>query len=159
MGTNLRVIAPSRRKPLPGDVFVLQLPDESFIPGRVIAVDVVAAGFPGAILIYIFRSREQQPDVPPVESLRATELLVPPILTNRLPWSRGYFQTLANLPLVEGEVLSQHCFRSSQGRYFDETATELPVPVEPCGDWSLQSFRTIDDQVSDAFWIPRAPDL
>lgn len=144
---------------MPGDVFLLQPSNESFIPGRVIAVDVVAAGFPGAVLIYIFRTRAQVPVVPPLESLSPSQLLLPPILTNRLPWSRGYFRTLANLPLAEDEVLPRHCFRSSQGRYFDETATEVSGPTEPCGDWALQSFRTIDDQVSDALWIPRAADL
>ena len=40
------------------------------------------------------------------------------------------------------------------GRYFDECGNPLESPVEPVGEFSLQSFRTIDDQVSDALEIP-----
>ncbi len=74
-------------------------------------------------------------------------------------WSRGYFEILANVPLTADDVLVQHCFRSaSRGRYFDEHGNELPGLAEPIGDHGLYSFRTIDDQVSDALGIDRAPE-
>lgn len=77
-------------------------------------------------------------------------------MTNTLPWSRGYFETLENRPLETGEVLREHCFRSSKGKYYDEHSNELSGPVEPCGDWGLQSYRTIDDEISDALGIPQS---
>ena len=82
---------------------------------------------------------------------------MPPIMTNRPPWSHGYFRILGNLPLRD-EVLARHCFRDSRGRYLDERQHEMPGPVEPCGDRALFSFRGIDRRVSDAIGIPRAPD-
>ncbi len=79
------------------------------------------------------------------------------MMTNKLPWSRGYFRTIENMPLAEGEVLPRHCFRAKFRKDFAEAAIELPGDIEPCGDWVLHSFRTIDDEVSDALGIPRVP--
>jgi hypothetical protein len=42
--TNLRVIRPARKKPERGDVFALQLPDETYMFGRVIRTDADAGG-------------------------------------------------------------------------------------------------------------------
>ncbi|WP_019876256.1 Imm26 family immunity protein [Sporichthya polymorpha] len=159
--TNLRVLKPSRKKPQPGDVFAMQLPDESFLFGRVVSTQAqwtLAAGADPANLIYIYRGRSVTVDLPDRAAMRPDRLLVSPIMTNQRPWSMGYFQTLANLPLEAAEVLPRHCFLSaSRGRYFDEHGRELPGPVEPVGDHALHSFRTIDDQVSDAMGICRAP--
>ncbi len=80
------------------------------------------------------------------------------MMTNKLPWSKGYFQTVDHWPLEPGDLLRQHCFLSgARARYFDEAGNELPGPVEPVGDYGLHSFRTIDDAVSDALGIDRAP--
>jgi hypothetical protein len=68
------------------------------------------------------------------------------------------------MPLEPGDVLEQHCFRTFRGRhfdlpvYYDDANHELPGPVEPVGSWGLDSFRTIDDKVSDALGIPRVPE-
>lgn len=159
--TNLRVLKPSRKKPKPGDVFALQI-EEQFLFGRVISTDAkwtLAEGAGPAVLIYIFRGRSSEKAVPDRAAMRPEQLLVSPIMTNQLPWSRGYFETLANVPLAADEVLPQHSFLSaSRGRYFDERGAELPGPIEPVGDHGLHSFRTIDDQVSDALGVPRAPE-
>jgi hypothetical protein len=87
-----------------------------------------------------------------------TGLMVPPIMTNRLPWSKGYFENVDHWPFERGDVLEQHCFRRSNGQYFDEANHELPGPVEPVGDWGLHSYRTIDDEISEALRLPLAPD-
>lgn len=158
MATNLEVFKPSRSKPRAGDVFALRL-GERFRFGRIISTEAMAGwSMPGSILIYIFRASSLELTMPDGELTRADNLLVAPLMTNRLPWSRGYFQTIGNRPLAPGDVLAQHCFRSSNGRYFDESARELPGPIEPCGDWGLHSYRTIDDEVSAALGIPRAPE-
>lgn len=159
--TNLRVLKPSRKKAKPGDLFALQHVDEQFSFGRVISTGAkwtLAEGAGPAVLIYIFREQSRNKVVPEEVAMRPEHLLVAPIMTNHLPWSRGYFETLANIPLKAGDVLPQHCFHSaSRGRYFDDHGIELPGPIEPVGDHGLHSFRTIDDQVSDARGLPRAP--
>lgn len=158
MATNLEVLKPSRSKPKAGDIFAMRLGDE-FRFGRVISTEALAGwSMPGAILIYVFRTSASELTVPEEDVTRIDNLLIAPVMTNRIPWSRGYFQTIGNRPLAPADVLAQHSFRSSNGRYFDEGARELPGPVEPCGDWGLHSYRTIDDEISGALGLPTAPE-
>ena len=156
--TNLRVLKPSRKKLHAGDVFTMQLPDEDFLFGRVVSTEAkwALAASANAILIYVYRHRSRVAEVPVGSAMRPSELLVPPIMINRLPWSRGYFQTLSRVPLESEDVLPQHCFHSaSRGRYYDEHGNELWGPTQPVGDHGLHSFRTVDDLISDALGIPR----
>ena len=90
--------------------------------------------------------------------MRRGELLVPPLLTNRLPWTKGYFEVIENRPIGALDRLPQHCFADLAGRCFDERSNPLPGPIEPVGVWGLKSFRTIDDEVSKALGLPLAPD-
>jgi hypothetical protein len=90
--------------------------------------------------------------------LLASNLLVSPVMINRLPWSRGYFDTIGHLDLQDGEVLPQHCFRRSNGDYFDADGRQMSRPVEPVGDYGLHSFRTVDDLLSDALGFDRVSD-
>ncbi len=114
---------------------------------------------PAAILIYVYRRCFVSREPPDRSLLSCNDLLVPPMMTNRLPWSRGYFETVGYWPLDTDDVLPQHCFFSPvRGRYFDEAVNELPGPVEPVGDYGLHSYRSIDDAVSEALGFPRAPD-
>jgi hypothetical protein len=153
---NLRVLKPSRRPPKPGDVFALSPAADVFVFGRV--VDPVAVlGSITAVLLYVYTAVRSAP-TPPLEELVREKLLIPPLFTNRLPWSRGYFDTLAWEPLEERDVLPQHCFRDSRGWLFDDHGNRLQQAVEPVGIYMLDSFRTIDDSVCDALGIPRAPD-
>lgn len=155
--TNLTVLRPSRKAPRSGDLFVLQ-PDDQFLYGRVIRTDAMAGpSIRGAILLYIYALRSATPTEPERSAVSRDDLLLPPLMTNRLPWSRGYFETIANWPLEAGEVHDPHCFRDRiRGTYHDDQANELPEPVEPVGPYGLQSFRTIDDRVSDALGLSRA---
>jgi hypothetical protein len=155
------VLQPSRKKLRAGDVFAMQMPDDLYLFGRVISTDAVS-GFSfsaSAILIYVFRTRSEVKAPPRREDLRPDNLLVPPILINRLPWSRGYFETIDHRPLEQEDLLKQHCFLSSvRGQYFDEKGHELPGPVEPVGRYGLNSYRTADDKISKALGFERVPD-
>jgi hypothetical protein len=154
--TNLAILKKSRHRLREGDVFVMRPPDGLYLYGRVIST-VAKAGWsmPGAILIYVYRSRSSQKAAVP--TLALGDLLLPPMMTNRLGWSRGYFETIGNKPLQPGDVLRHHCFENFAGRYFDETAAELPGPIAPVGTWGLHSYRSIDDEISKALGIPLAP--
>ncbi|MCZ7627614.1 MAG: immunity 26/phosphotriesterase HocA family protein [Microthrixaceae bacterium] len=157
--TNLQVLSPSRKKPKVGDVFALQLPDGRYLFGRVISTEAMAGpSMGGAILIYVYRERSDQKELPERAELRPDRLLVSPIMTNQQPWTKGYFETIENLPVDGDDVLDQHCFRRWDGRYFDEALNELPGPIEPVGDYGVHSYRTIDDEISDALGFDRAPD-
>jgi hypothetical protein len=155
--TNLEILKPSRKRLHPGDVFALYIGDEySF--GRIITVEAKPGySMRNAVLIYVYRTRMGAKELPERSELRPDNLIVSPMMTNRLPWSRGYFEFVANIELDDADILPQHCFRSSYGEYFDESLNRLPGAVEPVGDWGLHSFRTIDDELSDALGIPRVP--
>jgi hypothetical protein len=157
--TNLRVLRRSRRKPCVGDVFAMQLPDDTYLFGRVIGaeLDLPRAPTPCAYLIYVY-SRRSTSKVPDWAELQPHQLLLPPVFINRMPWTKGYFETVDSRDLQESDLLRHHCFRRFNGTYLDEAGEILPGPVEPCGDWGLSSYRWLDDQVSDALGIPRVPD-
>lgn len=156
---NLRVLKPSRKKLHVGDVFVMQLPDNCYSFGRVVSLDTEIVSMKGVILIYVYRERSDRKVPPDNEALSPNRLLMPPIMTNRLPWSRGYFETLVNRPLDDHDTLGVHCFRDFlTGRYFDEALNELSGPTEPVGEYGLHSYRTIDDKIGSALGLELAPD-
>jgi hypothetical protein len=156
--TNLQVLKPSRKKPAAGDVFAMQLPDDSYIFGRVIEADLQdfnRAPMPGSYLIYVYsvRSSEKQPDL---GALLPDRLLLPPVFINRMPWAKGYFENVGHEDLSSRLLLQQYCFwDAARARYVDEKLIPLPRELQPCGDWGLSSYRWLDDQVSDALGIPR----
>lgn len=154
---NLIALTKSRRAPQVGDIFVMQPPDGQFLYGRVISTNAKPLGdeFLG-VLIYIYRARSSVKT--PVPELSREQLLLAPIMTNRLPWSKGYFEHVENHPLHGTDRLARHCFQNSYGRYFDEVGNELTSPVQPTGRFALKSYRTIDDAISEALGIPLSPD-
>jgi hypothetical protein len=158
--TNLRVLKKTRRSPEVGDVFAMQLSDLGFLFGLVVKANVKQgqAPMPGANLIYVFRVRADRLS-PDLVMLRPDQLLLPPIWTNALAWSRGRFQTVAKVEIDATRVLPGHCFwRVANSRYVDEFGEPVGTRTEPCGDWGLVSYRWIDDRISDALGIPRVPE-
>ena len=153
---NLAQLKRTRRAPEVGDVFAMKPPDGQFLFGRVIDTNANPLGIGGAILIYIYRARS--PKKAPVPELPRDQLLVPPIMTNKRPWTMGYFEHVEHRPLSATDKLPQHCFRDTRGWYFDEAGKRLPGPLDPVGSFGLGSFRTIDDEISRALRIPLAPD-
>lgn len=157
--TNMRVLQPSRKRRLPGDVFVYQMPDAMFRFGRLIATDVPVFG--AAHMVYFFRGASVDKVAP--QEVHPADLLMPPLLMNQKPWTLGYFEVIERRPLKSGDILAVHCFRSMMLRYgkyqyFNDCGCELEQPVEPCGYWSLSSYRTVDDKLSDALGFEKVPD-
>ena len=153
---NMVVLKKSRKPPASGDIFAFSMPGTPFFFGRVIRTDALIGPMKNNTLIYIYRV--SSPDKTKVPELNKNELLVPPIMTNRQPWLRGYFENIENRPLEPKNALEKHCFIDSWGHFYDEQNNKLPDRVEPCGAYGLHSYRTIDDAVSKALGIPLAPD-
>jgi hypothetical protein len=152
--TNLQVMEPSPREPRVGDIFAMQLPDGSYLHGRVIATDALAGpSMPGSNLVYLYSERSPTEAAPDSSALKPDRLLVPPLMTNRMPWKKGYFKTIANRALEPADVLPAHCFEDVRGYYYDEYSNRRGHRTEPCGDWGLHSYLTIDDAVSQAVGI------
>ena len=131
-------------------------PDGEFLFGRVVDTEAKIGPLLHCILIYVYRVRSRTTDIIP--PLKREELLCAPMMTNRLPWSKGYFETVAHRALATDARLSKHCFRDSRGLYFDEFGNQLPQAIEPVGQWGLNSFRTIDDEVSKALGLVLSPE-
>lgn len=136
------------------------MPDLLYIYGRVIRTEVNFEGFPAA-LIYVFKGTSNAKALPDRTVLRTSNILARPFLINRLGWSRGYFETIGNLPFEDGEIISPTPFRDliKQDLVRDEYGNLLEkLPPGPCGFYGLSSYRVVDDEVSDALGIPQAPD-
>lgn len=160
--TNMVVLRPSRKKLRPGDIFVMQYQQVGFLFGRVIRVDIPRgkAPMPGCNLIYIYDERSPMPDLERVR-LTPDHLLIPPSFINRLPWSRGYFETIRSAPLLDEDLLQRHCFDASFMKrisFRDLEGAELDRPTQPCGKWGLHSYASLDDEISDALHIARVPE-
>ena len=141
-----------------GDVFVMQLLDGSHLFGRVIGAELPSeqAPMPGSYLIYIYdhRSPDKTADL---DALVPERLLIPPTFINRMPWTKGYFETVTHSPLSRDDLLEQHCFRYDTNTYVDERGQQRRWRVEPCGEWGLASYRFVDDRISEAIGVPYAP--
>ena len=153
---NLISLRKTRTQPKSGDIFVMLPPDGLFLYGRVIAIDAKIGPMSDCILIYLYRARSERKEAVP--ALLRAQLLTAPIMTNKIAWSKGYFEPIEWRELSPMDRLQHHCFVDSRGWYFDEYDNRLPGPIEPVGERGLHSFRTIDDQISKALGIALSAD-
>lgn len=154
---NMQVLKRSRKQPQVGDIFVYKIRRNPYGYGRVIRLDAKLGGFSDVTLLYFFRAFSKRKAEIPV--LNCSDLLIPPLGTNHRGWSMGYFETIENRPLESGAILPIHCFWSDvTSRYRNEYGKVLPRKHEPCGLFALDSFRTIDVQLSMALGIEPSPD-
>lgn len=158
--TNLNYLKRSTKTPRAGDVFVMLPPDGKYLFGRVIAASLSddQAPMPKSNLVYIYSFRSDS-KVPEFDSLTPNNLLIAPLFTNNMGWTKGVFETVHNSPLGTHDLLQHHCFwRASAEKYIDWDRQPLDKPFEPCGSWGLKSYRMIDDHISDALGIERVPE-
>jgi hypothetical protein len=153
---NLEVLQKSRKKLAPGDIFVLKPKGFAFYFGKVIFIDANCGFGLGALLIYIYNATSKtKSDVP---RLSKDNLLFPPIFINRLPWSRGYFETVEHCDLNTDDYFAVHSFRKPHDKnLYDERGNMLGKEHPPVGFYGLASYRTIDDRMSKRLGIPLAP--
>jgi hypothetical protein len=153
---NLRVLRKTSRKPEAGDIFAFQLVPipESFFFGRVVATNTKIGGISGVgvVLIYLYRtpsiSKTQFP------ALKIDDMLLPPIGTNTVPWSKGYFELVKTGENRAEDILRRHSFRDSRGWFFDEYGNRHYEPMDPVGDYALSGIGAIDVDISNAFSLP-----
>lgn len=133
------------------------LVDGRHVFGRVILVDVdrTVGPAPGAILVYVYADSLEH-DIGELPGLNPAKLLIPPAWTNRRGWLDGYWQTIESTPLAADDVLSRHCFRRV-GLIVDEAGRPTEPTKGQCGLWGVMAYEMIDDLISDALNVPRAP--
>jgi len=154
---NLEVLEKSRKKTKPGDIFVIKPKGHDYYFGRTIITDANCGFGQGAVLIYIYNATSKtKKDIPKLEK---NKLLLPPIMLNYLPWSKGYFENVVFQELDQDDILEVNCFWDPMTKkYFDDKGNELKNKYEPVGEYGLASYRVVDDKISEALGIPLSPD-
>ena len=144
----------ARREPQIGDVFALRRGDAGGgdLLGRVVSTSAIVGPTHGCLVVYVYRGDAPRPSL--------DDLLLPPLLTTRGPWSRGYFAHLRSEPLLPGDYFERHVFRDAQGRFYDEEARPVDAPAagEAVGEWRLFEVEAIEAAVAAALALlpPRA---
>ncbi len=140
--------APPRHahQPQIGDVFEVRRGEgDSGLVGRVVSTSAVVGPTHGCVLVYL-----QRDAAPAGRSPAGPALLVPPLLTTRAPWARGYFVHVRSAPLLPGDYLERHVFRDARGRLYDEEGRPVAAaaPGEPVGEWRLLDVEGIEGAVA-----------
>jgi hypothetical protein len=159
--TNMKRFSPSRKAARAGDVFELLMPDGLHSFGRVIDTKANAFGDTEGhdLLVYFFRGRFATA-TPTREVVKLSELLMPPIITDRAGWATGCFRTVAHWDFSDDERLPVHAFAVlGHGGPVDEHGNELPPQTRPNADRSFSPYRAIDDKLSELFGVPPVPGL
>ncbi|TMO83854.1 Imm26 family immunity protein [Pseudoalteromonas ruthenica] len=155
--TNMKRLKKNKQKPALGDIFSFQILDDKYHWGRVVSLTASVGGFDNCILIYIYKVQTETNDEVP--ELITSDILLAPIATNELPWKKGYFNNFENKTLSSDDLLQVHCFYDVLfKKYFDDKGRQLESVYEPHGIYGLDSYRTIDDKVSEAIGLELAPD-
>ena len=156
--TNLEFLKKSRKGLKPGDIFVLKPKGHDYYFGRVISTTAQCGfGPPKAVLIYIYNSTSK--DKTKIPNLDKNNLLIPPVMINRLGWSRGYFENVGFKELAKDDVLNVHCFwRPSRKTYMNEKGEQLDGPQEPVGQYGLGNYRVVDIEINEKLGIPLPPE-
>jgi len=143
----MKAYSPSRKTIRAGDIFAVSFPAlKGWVWGRVIRTDASALGVPTAILVYFYRIIT--PDTATIPLLSVDRLLIPPTMINKKPWHLGYFVTIASRPLLESDMLAQHCFfDKAMNIYYNEHYQVVLKRSEPCGSLGLASYRSADDEL------------
>jgi hypothetical protein len=128
-------------EPQIGDVFEVRRESGEALLGRVVSTSAVAGPRHGCILVYVYRS---------VPEPTRDDLLLPPILTTRAPWSHGQFVHLRSEPLLPGSYYERHCFRDAHGRFVDEDGRPLAAPFAPVGDCKVVEVAALQEAIGRA---------
>jgi hypothetical protein len=125
-----------------GDVFAVRASRRDGLIGRVVSTSAIVGPTHGCNLVYIYQAGA---------GLSRDRLLVPPMMTTRAPWSRGYFDFLRSEPLLPGDFFERHCFSDARGCWYDEESRPLDAAFEPVGKWRLyEQVEPIEEAIAQA---------
>ncbi|HMT81105.1 MAG TPA: Imm26 family immunity protein [Azonexus sp.] len=144
----------SRKRLLAGDVFAVKPKGHDYLFGRVIRTDARVVSFTNCFLVYLYNVSAKNLNQLHLSDLTPKRLLLPPLIINRLPWSRGIFMTVGNFPIDRSDLLERHCFKTYEGRFFDEVSNQLSQPYEPVGIFGLWSYAALGEALSKI--LPKA---
>jgi hypothetical protein len=125
-----------------GDLFAVRASRAGGLLGRVVSTSAIVGPTHGCNLVYIYQAGA---------GFSRDKLLVPPMMTTRAPWSRGYFDFVRSEPLLPGDFFERHCFRDAHGHLYDEESRPLDAAIEPVGQWRLyEQVEAIEETIAGA---------
>jgi hypothetical protein len=133
-----------------GDVFAVRRPGSpgeggEALVGRVVSITAIVGPTHGCKLVYLYRAGS---------GLSRDDLLLPPVLTTRAPWSHRYFEFLRQEPLLPGTFFERHCFRDGRGGFYDEESRPLGAPFDPVAEWKLhEEVDSIEGAIARALGV------
>lgn len=148
----------SASRPVAGDFVGLQVIDGRWVCGRIIATDawtsVYADVWQECILLYLYSAVfAEQPKMSQVEGLR--DLLVPPMILAREPWSRKFVKRIGNRKVKPADRLPRHCFQwcSNPPTYFNEYGHQWRQRFEPCGQLCVTLLGGLEYEIANAVGV------
>ncbi|MFN0093941.1 MAG: Imm26 family immunity protein [Dehalococcoidia bacterium] len=155
--TNLRLIRRTRQRQIPGNVFAMLPPDDrGYLFAQVSQIGREDGLMRGSLVIHVFALRKAELTVT-CDEIDQADPLIDPIWTNSRGWSvGGVFLTVTNCPVRPNRVIG--AFKTYDGLVVDECRRTVQFAHEgTLGIWGLASYRSLDDKISDALGIKRAP--
>ncbi len=154
---NLENLGGSRKVIKTGDVFVFKPKKHPYYYGVVINSDANIFTAKGLVHIHLFNLNSEKGNSVP-DNLHCSKLLIPPILTNKLGWRKGYFKTIGNIAVKDFMSAKNATFFYYNGEIFDDNSNQLLVPksIEETGSFAITSYLNIDNLISLALEIPLA---
>ena len=149
--TDLIPMNKSRKYPKEGDIFLVQPFLNVYYYGKVIQTQIQSGDsfVNGMNLIFIYDKCTGDQSIP--EDLNDADFLISPIIINKLPWSRGYFETIGNVQVTEREKSRSYGFWSFQKKMFVDVEG-MPLAYKP-RYWSyygLASYAVVGDKIQTA---------
>jgi hypothetical protein len=154
---NLEFLETSKKKIKTGDVFVVKPPKMKFYYGIVANSNANLFHVDGILHLQFFDfSTDDYGSIS--DKLHDSKLLFPPVLTNRLGWSKGYFKTIGNISIENFKTIKEASFYYYNGEIFDDNSNQLsqPYSLETTGSFAVTSYLNIDNLISLRLGIPLA---
>ena len=141
----------SRKKPCIGDVFVLQPVSGTFYFGKVIQADLQSDNsfIRGMFLVYIYDYKSTEKEI--VTDFENSDFLIAPMIINKQPWLKGYFETIGNVPVSLQEQNVDYGFWDVMKKhYVDIKGKVLDTPPKFHSIYGLGSYGIVTKEVFKA---------
>lgn len=151
-------LQPSRKKPIEGDVFIIQPKEDVFFFGLVVKAKM-ALNDPimnGGHLIFIFNYPTRIKEIP--ENLLSHDLLIAPQIVNNQGWLKGYFETTGTITINNQDVEKNYGFWDIVTKqYVDELGKPLPSEPKMFSDYGLGSYGSVSAAIKET--LEKSPKL
>lgn len=151
-----------RRNPRAGDAFVYHPGNANFFWGRLLKTPFSIFGTKGH-LILLYDVGTTDSDQVPWDAMASAELLVPPIVINGTPWSKGYFRSVEGRPLGPEDARHPIFFVNQSRECVDSDGDPIAAsPLSPDAmlpTFGLSNVRLVDELLKQRLGVPTLKSL